>query len=76
MFYANREEEARLRHRVKDSACRDCLFWMPNDDIGGIGGECRRHAPRSCEKSSGSGWWPVTGMNEWCGEFLWQDVPE
>ena len=67
MFYADREEEARIRHRVKDSACKDCLFWRPDKDDKWMG-ECRRRPP----VRDG---WPSTCSDDWCGEFLWRDVP-
>ena len=74
MFYANREDEARMRHRVKDSACKDCLFFQPGVDDEALPdeGECHRHAPY---QEPGRRWTTVWG-DDWCGEFLWQEVPE
>ena len=74
MFYADREEEARVRHRVKDSACRDCLFFQPLDGVHEMGPYCRRRAPQ--ENRDGIPGWPLVEPDDWCGEFLWQDVPE
>ena len=67
-YYHNSDDEVRVRYRVKDSACKDCLFFNPDRDDEQMG-ECRRQPPTRDG-------WPSTGIRDWCGEFLWQDVPE
>ncbi len=45
--------------------CSRCAFWQQVD---GVNGHCRRHAPRACENMDEVAHWPLTRGTESCGE--------
>ena len=49
--------------------CFSCDYWELSEDpdLEDMG-ECRRHCPVVIEGQT-FGMWPVTGANDWCGEF-------
>lgn len=53
--------------------CIKCEFWFGPDDSGMMG-TCQRYAPRATEISYAGptvtrAVWPLTAMDEFCGEF-------
>lgn len=58
-------------------ACDNCCYWDYVGD-GSEGrsrkrGRCRINPPRIVEKitisDGGTGWWPLTNADDWCGKF-------
>jgi len=58
-----------MNERPQSCLCSQCVFWRKS---GNKTGECRVNPPRM--KQDHTAVWPVTGANEWCGE--WSDVWE
>ena len=57
--------------------CIKCEFWFGPDDSGMMG-TCQRYAPRASRVSYDGPMvtravWPLTGMDEFCGEFMLLD---
>lgn len=50
---------------MKDCACEKCDFWLP--DAVSDKGECRRYPP--ILDRLGSGKWPLTPKDGFCGEW-------
>jgi hypothetical protein len=49
-------------------ACETCRFWSTNPaELFPGYGECRRHAPRKSDPSDRV-LWPVTSLDDFCGE--------
>lgn len=44
--------------------CLACRWWQKRNSVCG---SCRRMPPVRTEE--GEGFWPMTGRNDWCGEF-------
>ena len=54
----------------REQRCETCRAWQA---AGGSGiGECHRHAPKPIlrDPDFSSPYWPETGPNEWCCEWL------
>lgn len=47
--------------------CGHCAFWQQVD---GVNGCCRRHAPSASENSDEVAHWPLTRADESCGEGI------
>ncbi len=48
--------------------CRTCWFWDSRDRKKGIG-TCHHGSPAYDHESNGTGLWPVTLDDNWCGEW-------
>lgn len=59
--------------------CSQCRHW--NEADSGVVGECRRRAPSTvgvCKTDEDSQYlwdWPMSGCEEWCGEWEGHDEP-
>lgn len=55
---------------MSDTRCNNCAFWRK---VLFETGECRRRSPCGLSNFSWNGHrdgvWPVTKINDWCGEF-------
>ncbi len=57
-----------------EESCETCKFWNPDVEGTGELGDCLRMPPlvakeRRTLKVFGDNIWPITWINEWCGEF-------
>ncbi len=64
-----------------DDGCTTCRFWAAIGEEGSGLGECRRYAPAPFPRSvlnikrldadapEHDAMWPVTGMDDWCGDW-------
>lgn len=58
---------------MKDRRCIKCEHWFGPDDSGI--GNCQRHAPAPIPVGyegpmTARAIWPLTGMDEFCGDFV------
>jgi hypothetical protein len=51
--------------------CRDCRFWLREEENLAGGGTCQRYAPRPLVGPvlEAIPYWPKTNEEDWCGEF-------
>jgi len=61
---------------LKNASCERCVFWVRFKENGDseVEGECRRLPPQvmatgSVKEQFVMCQWPVTGEQDWCGEF-------
>jgi len=57
-----------------DEACVTCRYWrnLGRDKVGDLEGYCRRRAPQAWmgpDNRSERPQWPLTGADDWCGEW-------
>jgi hypothetical protein len=55
----------------KIGQCKMCLFWALPEPGYGPEGKCHRYAPKPFvdTRLNGTGLWPYTKGNEFCGEW-------
>ncbi|MBL8793226.1 MAG: hypothetical protein JNM56_04925 [Planctomycetia bacterium] len=54
--------------------CQNCRYWKPDQQLGGVVGECRRRSPLPLTAPEDAleavyGHWPRTADVDFCGEF-------
>lgn len=58
----------------EDITCATCAWWAQIDDSDL--GQCRLYAPRPKDHNRDSTRWPVTGDDDWCGEWDNNDIDD
>lgn len=51
---------------ASDARCDKCVFW---NLLGPFGGYCRKHAPVIVQNPGPTSQWPITGPDDFCGDF-------